>query len=505
MFDDLVEESEPAEDDGEGVAVAPDGFRLTDAGNAERFIAMTGGEVRFVHQWARWIVFREGRWIVDVGDALVTEKAKAVPRSLMAMIPNLSGDERDRVFKAAVRAESAGALAGLIRLARGIPGVLVDHEQLDADPLILNCRNGTVNLETGVLGPHDPDDLCIQQCPVDYEPAAVAPLWEACLERWQPDPDVRSYLQREAGAGACGRQTETLSIHYGQGGNGKSKFFEAVQRVLGPYAVVPHKSLIVANRHEQHATVLASLFRVRLAVASETSVTDRLNDEQVKNLTGNDRLRARRMREDEWSFDPSHTLAMCSNHLPTIRGTDEAIWRRVRLIPWDVTIPEAERDEALGVKLAAEARGILAWIVAGSRQYLADGIGAPEQILARTAAYRTAEDTVARFIRDTLDIDPDGGVASSELMEAHDEWCSDNGLQASGHWKWVTSELTRRGAKAKRSKSVRYWVGITLQNGEVGTGVTGMTPLPVIGGFAPRMEPTGTAVTRVTPAMESTT
>ena len=366
------------------------------------------------------------------------------------------------------RAESAAALAALVRLARAIPGVIVRHEDLDADPYILNCANGTVDLRTGELRRHDPADLCTKQSPVDYDPDAEAPLWAKCLERWQPDAEVLEYLQREVGAGACGLQTETLSIHHGQGGNGKSKFFGAVQRVLADYSVEPHKSLLVNSRHEQHATVVTSLFRVRLAVASETSETDRLNDEQVKNLTGNDRLRARRMREDEWSFDPSHTLVMVSNHLPAIRGTDEAIWRRVRLIPWDVTIPTAERDEDLATKLQADDPGILRWIVEGSRRYLANGIGAPEKVLARTAAFRGDQDTVTRFINDAgIVFEPNGRVPTSTLMEAHEAWCADAGIgkqSVGGEWKRVADELKKAGRRAQTGATAadigpasRFW------------------------------------------------
>jgi len=489
------------QDEGERVAVAPDGHRLTDAGHAQRFITLTNGRVRFVYKWGRWIVYRGGRWIIDTNDALVTEAAKAVARHLMAMVPKLGTDERDRVYKAALKAESAGSIAAMVRLARGIEGVIVDHEDLDADPFILNCANGTVDLITGELRPHDPDDLCTQQCPVNYDPEAAAPLWEKCLERWQPDPEVREYLQREAGAGASGRQTETLSIHYGHGGNGKSKHFGALQRVLGPYAIVPHKSLIISTRHEQHATVLASLFRARLAVASETSERDWLNESQVKNLTGGDRLSARRMREDEWEFDPTHTLVMFSNHRPEIRGTDEGMWRRVRLIPWDVTIPEAEKDEALAGKLAAEAPGILRWIVAGSVKYLADGIGAPDCIVASTADYRAGEDTVGRFLADLGIVFERGGqIPSTDLTTAHEAWCADAGLNVPGHWKRVAAELTRRGAKAGRTHGARHWSGITIQGSDSGQSVSRVSPYPV--GVRESKNPgiTGEPDTRDTPS-----
>jgi putative DNA primase/helicase len=493
------------EDEGENVAVAPDGLRLTDTGNAQRFVDSARGQVRYVHKWGRWIVYDHGRWNVDANDALVTEMAKNVPRILMAMVPGINGkDERGRVFNAAVRAESSGALAAMVRLARGIPGVIVDHEDLNSDGLILNCTNGTVDLTTGELRPHDPADLCTQQCPVDYDPAAAAPLWDACMERWQPDPEVREYLQREAGAGATGRHTETLSIHYGLGANGKSKYFGAQQSALGDYSVVPHKSVIVASRHEQHATVVADLFRRRLVVAGETSDSARINEDQAKNLTGGDRITARRMREDPWEFDPTHTLIMFSNHLPNIAGTDNGIWRRVRLIPWDVTIPAAEQDEALGDKLDAELPGVLRWMVEGAVRYLKDGLGAPDRIVARTAEFRGDQDTVGRFIADVgIRTDPMGRVPTSVLTEAHEAWCADNGVgskEVPGHWKRITAELRKLGANPRKRSNVRQWDGITVSDitpGQMANTTalgTGSTALPVTSMRVVNPQITGTPV-----------
>ena len=456
--------------DGSDLALAPDGFRLTDVGNSERFIKLMDGKVRYAHIWSCWLVYRKGRWIRDPKGELVTEMAKRVAKSLLALVAKMpvpdrddQKSERDRVYKAAIRLESKASIFAMVQLARAIPGVIVDHEELDANPDILNCLNGTVDLRTGDLRPHDPADLCTQQCPVNYDPNAQAPLWEACLLRWQPDPEIREYLQREAGAGACGRQTETLSIHYGHGANGKSKYWGAIGKVLGPYAMVPHKSLIVASRHEQHPTVVASLFRARLAIASETEKSANINEEQVKNLTGNDRISARKMYQDEWSFDPSHTLVLFSNFLPTIQGTDNGIWRRVRMIPWDVTIPVDERDEELADKLTTEAAGILRWMVEGAVRFLEVGIGAPASIQASTAEFRGEQDTVTRFITEAgLVFDPNGSVRSADLQVVHEEWCDEAGEDARGHYKRVAHELTRRGAKAERRKTGRYWAGVAL-------------------------------------------
>ena len=300
------------------------------------------------------------------------------------------------------------------------------------------------------------------QCPVDYDPHATSSLWTGCLERWQPDIELREYLRREMGAGATGIATETSSAHLGNGGNGKSKFFQAIQHVLGPYAVVPHKSLLIKSRHEQHATVTASMFRVRLGVCSETPQDAWLDESQIKNLTGGDRLRTRRMHQDEWSFNPTHTLVMFSNHKPRVGGTDEGIWRRIRLIPWDVEIPKEEMDDRLSEKLADEAPAILAWVVDGARRYLADGrLWAPERVDAATAEYRQTQDTVGRFIAEVLELDAHSSERASELVEAHERWVNMTGERLS--WVKVTERLKALGADSEHTRNGALWLGVSLK------------------------------------------
>jgi hypothetical protein len=175
----------------------PDGYRATDVGNAARLLAIANGKIRHVHAWGKWLVYQDGRWIIDENDVLVTEDAKGVARLLFKMAATINGnkDLRERVWNWALRSETSGAISAMVRLARGAPGILVEHEQLDADPHLLNVHNGTIDLRAGTLRPHDPADLITIQCPVDYDPNAKAPLWEACVERWQPDPTVRDYVQ----------------------------------------------------------------------------------------------------------------------------------------------------------------------------------------------------------------------------------------------------------------------------------------------------------------------
>jgi putative DNA primase/helicase len=413
------------------------------------------------------VVYDAGRWVRDEGDVLVTELGKGVARMLYGMAGQTDDTTlRADIVKAARKAETARGIAAMIRLARGAAGILLDHEALDANPTILNARNCTIDLRTGLARSHDPDDLCMMQLPVAFDVTARAPLWEACVERWQPDPVMRRYVQLRAGAAATGIPTETVDIDYGGGGNGKSKFWGAIQHVLGEYAVIPHKSLLMTSRHEQHETVVASLFRRRLAIASETSSADQLNDEQVKALTGGDRLGGRRMRENPWEFDPTHTLVLFSNHKPNVQGRDEGIWRRLRLVPWEVTIPDDERDDQLADKLAAEAPGILSWIVAGAVDFLRYGNPPPEHIRVATAAYRRSEDSIGRFITDVLTIG-DGQVMSGDLAHELEAWSDEQGIVPPPRMNEVADALRALGAHDEGRRMVKgkrgtLWTGVRI-------------------------------------------
>lgn len=441
-----------------------DGYRATDVGNAARFADEAANAARYVPAWKKWIVYRGGYWRIDHGDALVTEIAKAVPRSMFIHAATLHGHERDAMWKWANKSEESRAITAMIKLARGVPGVIVDHRELDRHPWLLNVQNGTLDLRTGELGDHDPDHLITRQAPVTYNPTATAPRWEACLATWQPDPNVRTYLQRLVGSAATGVPVESIVNNVGGGANGKGKFYGACMHVLGPdYCAVPHKSLIVAQRHEQHDTVRARLFGVRMAVAAETEAGDRLDEAKVKELTGGDLLEARRMHEDPWSFAPSHTLFLHTNHRPRILGTDEGIWRRVRLIPWSVTIPENQRDPHLADKLADEASGILNWIVRGARDWHELGLQEPQAVTEATAEYRTEEDHVGRFIAECCHVDPDASIPASDLRATYERWVRTSTDEDPWPAQTIGRQLTQRGftSRAVGRSRTRTWIGIT--------------------------------------------
>ena len=226
----------------------------------------------------------------------------------------------------------------------------------------------------------------------------------------------------------------------------------AHKHVLGPYYVTPDKSLLIQKRHEQHATVKARLFRTRLAVASETEQRERLNEAQMKNLTGGDPINARRMREDEWEFEPTHSLWLQTNHPPEIHGSDTGIWSRIKIVPWTETF-NGHTDPNLDANLAAEAAGILNWIIAGCLQWQEDGLNEPEAVIRATLDYRDSEDVLARYADDTgFTFSKSGSVADSELKKNIAEWAYDEGVDKPDAKK-VNAWMKAHGC---RSKSGRY-------------------------------------------------
>jgi putative DNA primase/helicase len=318
----------------------------------------------------------------------------------------------EKVLKWALESESARRINAMLDLARSEPGIPVRPCALDRDPWLFNCTNGTLELRTGRLREHWREDNLTRLCPTEYHPAAPCPHWLHFLDAvFERDPGVVQFVQRLLGRGLTGDVSEQiLPIFWGAGANGKSTLVNAVMRTLGPdYCMKAPAELLLERRGEHHPTELAQLFGMRLVVASETHQGRRLNEALIKDLTGGERIRARRMREDFWEFDPTHKIILLTNHKPVITGNDEGIWRRLRLVPFEVTFwnpdepgdgrpPELRQDKELPGKLDAERQGILAWMVAGCLDWQREGLPLPKKVRAATAEYRGQEDQLAQFL-----------------------------------------------------------------------------------------------------------
>lgn len=432
-------------------------------GYARRLIAVYGDRLRYVPEWNRWLVWDGRRWAQDTtGQAHRWQKviARRITTDAMAVT-----DEAKR--KAAVhlarRAEASAGVTGALRLASTEAGIAVSTDQLDADPYLLNTPGGVLDLRTHELRAHDPALLLTKMTNATYDPEATAgPVFAKFLERVQPDEEMRTFLARLLGHALEGRvSTHVLPILYGLGANGKSTLVGAVTHALGEYGDAADPDLLTARSFAAHPTGTADLFGLRLAVLHESDQGRRLAEGTVKRLTGGDRVKARRMREDFWSFTPSHTFVMLTNHKPLITGTDEAIWRRVRLVPFGVVVPVDERDERLGDRLVAEADSVLAWLVAGHRDWRTHGLSEPKAVLQATAEYRSESDSLGRFIGERCLDGPNHRVRSAELFGAWARWCDREGVEP-GTNKAFTTALQNRGFDTEHTKVGAVWRGIAL-------------------------------------------
>jgi putative DNA primase/helicase len=334
---------------------------------------------------------------------------------------------------------------------------------------LLNCANGTLDLRTGELRPHDAADLLTKMTGAAYRTGTAGAEFAKFLERVQPDPEMRDYLARLLGHALEGRVvTHILPIFHGEGSNGKGTLTGAVLAALGDYADAADPDLLTARDFAAHPTGAADLFGLRLAVLHESDQGRQLAEGTVKRLTGGDRIKARRMREDFWSFEPSHTFLMLTNHKPIVGGTDEGIWRRLRLVPWDVVIPGDDRDEHLGDKLALELEAVLAWLVTGYQDWREHGLGDPGAVLEATASYRAESDALKRFIDQRCLTGPHFTAGSSDLFAVWSKWCAAEGEEHGTQTAFARALQGHGLDKFKDGHGRMQWKGIALPREDEG-------------------------------------
>lgn len=438
------------------------GFHLTDMGNAERLVHRYGADLRYCYPWSRWLIWDGTRWIVDASGR-VHGRAKETVRGIYKEAADAGDDQSRRaISKHATSSESETRVKAMTELAK--PDLPISLEDLDTDPYLLNVENGALDLKSGELRSHDRDDLITKLSPVEYDPNAKAPYWEAFLERILPDPEVRRFLQLAVGYSLTGDVSEqVLLIPYGVGANGKSTLLNVLLEMLGDYGQQAAPDLLIAKKGA-HPTELADLFGARLVASIEVEEGRRLAESLVKQLTGGDKIRARKMRQDFWEFWPTHKSWMAVNHKPEIRGVDNAIWRRIRLIPFTEVIPKEEQDRWLMEKLRAELPGILAWAVQGCLDWQREGLETPDQVRRATGEYRAEMDVMGAFLRDCCEVGPDRDVAAKDLYSAYKLWCEEGGERPETQRKFGTRLTDRGGFERYRGgkDGSHRWRGLDL-------------------------------------------
>jgi len=403
---------------------------LTDLGNARVLVRLFSSRLRHVAGQG-WFAWDGKRWRHDdTGAAMraVKQAIKARWKEREAAKCEGDRDRADKLAKWLLQSESAQRNEAALKVASTERELVARIQDFDTDTMLLNVRNGTINLRLGELRPHRQEDRITKLAPVAFDPAAECPTWLAFLERVQPNPAVRAFLQRLAGYCATAETREQkVPIHFGLGANGKSVFDSTLLHVFGDYADTAAFDTFTERKGAGPRDDLADLRALRYVTASESNAGARLNEALVKQVTGGDPIRARKLYQDAFTFWPAFKVSLKSNHRPRIRGTDEGVWRRILLVPWSVRIPEAEQDKTLPERLKAEAAGILRWIVEGCLEWQRIGLAPPPEVLAATKDYRQREDTIQRFIDDRCLVLPGATVPAADLHGAYLRWAQGEG------------------------------------------------------------------------------
>ena len=441
-------------------------YRHTDMGNAERLVGKFGQDIRYCTPRNKWLTWTGSHWQYDE-KTKIEVMAKSTVRDIIAEAMTADGEKFKEIAQHAARSENLTRVRAMITLAQSEPDIPILPGELDTDPWLLNVKNGTIDLRTGVIREPKKDDLITSYIDVPYTPGAACPTWLAFLDKVMGENDrLIDFLHRSVGYSLSGDiREQCLFFNYGRGANGKSTFMETVSRLLGPYSKNTRPETFMLKNSDGVNNDLAELQNVRLVAAVELEEGKRLAEVLTKQISGGDTVKARYLYEEFFEFRPQFKLWLCGNHKPQIRGTDHAIWRRIRLIPWTVTIPDAEQDRGLLEKLLTELPGILAWAVEGCLKWQHDGLTAPDEVMAATATYRKEQDILGDFFESCVITDKNSTISVKDLYAGYIKFCDDNGegIRERLGKKKFNDRVADRGFDSWRAgRNVLTWIGLDV-------------------------------------------
>lgn len=440
---------------------------------AERFVAAFGNQFLHAHGIG-WHEYDGSRWDECRDGGEVRGVLKLI-REALDEVSLLDKEARNDLVKDINRVENAAGVNGVLELAKNMHPCTLPAAKLDSDATLLNTLSGTVDVITGEVRAPNPTDRISKTTNAVFNAAATDSVFEAFLERAHPNKEMREFIARSLGSALLGRVREhVLLIWHGSGANGKGTLRDAVRYAMGDYAVEVPADILLQTKYGQQglAPERMRLKGVRMAFCSEIANGARLDEATMKKLTGGDPVTAKLLYRNPVEFDPSHTLVMLTNYLPTVRGDDPAVWRRILAVPFDVIVPPEERDGELPEKLKAAAPAVLAWLWRGWLDYQRKGLNPPAAVLEATRKYQLDSDLLARFLDEaTAEVMlGHGSVASAVLYRAFSTWCRSEGEEVSMTNKAFTEAMELRGFVRKRSSAGQSWQHVMIVEKDHGGG-----------------------------------
>jgi len=442
-------------------------YKLTDVGNAERFVSMFKDQVKYCTIYKKWFIWNGKRWEQDDTGKIITYAIECVRNIIhdADLLPD--GDRRKALIQHSLKSESNSRLKALLDIASGMPAITVRSDELDANPWLLNCQNGTIDLRTGKLREHKPQDLITRICSAEYDPKCAIPLWTSLLNKVSGgDEAVKRYMQKAFGYALTGDISEqAIFLLYGTGSNGKSTMLNVFAELLDGYAQSTSSDTFMQKKNDSVNNDIARLKGARFVSAIEMEEGKRMAESLIKSMTGGDKLVTRFLYGEFFEYVPQFKVFLAVNHKPIIRDTTKSIWRRIKLMEFTNTFSEQERDKKFPAKImATEMPGILAWAVQGCLWWQEEGIQDPDKIRDATQEYRDEMDAFAHFFEECCAVDETGRVSNKMLRAAYDEWCKENGEYALQQ-RPFSQKLIERGFQKKRApgNGAYMWHGFVLR------------------------------------------
>lgn len=426
---------------------------------AARFAQLYAGQCKHIIGMG-WHYYDGKRWAADKH----AKRAHRLLQDLLAVSWNEAMSDKD--LSVDVRScMTANGSNGVLELAS--KRLTADAEQMDADPYLLNVANGTLNLHTLVLQAHNPADNLTKVTRAGYDTNATSERWLNFLESSLPDLDIRLFLQRYMGSALIGRVLDhVLVVATGEGRNGKGVIADTMHHALGDYAVTASNDMLVTGRHggasAGELSARMQLRGARFATMSELEKGAKLAESTMKSLTGGDNVPAKLMGQDFVEFRPSHSFFMLTNHLPKVDPTAEAVWARLRVIPFDISFLGRE-DPTLREDLELAADGVLSWAIAGLFNYQNEGLNAPEKVMAATTEYRAENDDVKQFIADRCALHVNGRITRASLHHEYMDWAKDSGAEQLSATDFKARIEKLPGVNEGKVSRERGWKGIGLK------------------------------------------
>jgi len=409
--------------------------------------------LRYTDSLGKWHRWTGQRWLRDE-TLVVFDLARIVARNAASKCVENPSLGRQTA--------KASTVAAIERLARADRRHAMTVEEWDADPWKLNTPSGIVDLKTGEVSEHRREDFCtkITGARVADQPPR---LWLGFLDRvTDGDPELQAFLRRMFGYALTGITTEhALFFLYGTGKNGKSVFISTISGIAGEYARSAPIETFTASNNDQHPTDRAGLLGARLVTAVEVEHGRRWAESKIKNLTGGDKISARLMRQDFFEYIPQFKLIIAGNHKPRLRSVDEAMRRRLHLVPFTVTITEKERDRDLPEKLKTEWPAILRWGIEGCLEWQREGLNPPKRVRATTEEYFAAEDLLGRWLEERTIQGPRYSTSSSVLYKDWKRWTEERN-EHTGSNKDFSQHLQARGFEIELTRAANMFKGLAL-------------------------------------------